>query len=105
MGRWKRYFDKLLSGENHRFVSEDGVPNGGLTQCIGRNEVLKSNVITNEERKDNGDGWDSRGCMDVFGRRRDWHIINRMQCVYEQENISTEWRDSLIVPILIYKEE
>ena len=32
MGRWKRYFDKLLSGENHRFVSEDGVPNDGLTQ-------------------------------------------------------------------------
>ena len=22
MGRWKRYFDKLLDGENHRFVSE-----------------------------------------------------------------------------------
>ena len=32
MGRWKRYFDKLLSGDNHRFVSEGGVPNGGLTQ-------------------------------------------------------------------------
>ena len=32
MGIWKRYFDKLLSGENHRFFSEDGVPNGGLTQ-------------------------------------------------------------------------
>ena len=32
MGRWKRYFDKLQSGENHGFVSEDGVPNGGLTQ-------------------------------------------------------------------------
>ena len=22
MGRWKIYFDKLLDGENHRFVSE-----------------------------------------------------------------------------------
>ena len=32
MGIWKRYFDKLMSGENHRFVSEDGVPNGGLRQ-------------------------------------------------------------------------
>ena len=31
LGTWKGYFDKLLSGENHRFVSEDGVPNGGLT--------------------------------------------------------------------------
>ena len=29
MGRWKGYFDKLLNGENHRFVSEDGVPNDG----------------------------------------------------------------------------
>ena len=35
----------------------------------------------------------------MFGRRRDIHIINLMQSVYEQENISTEWRDSLIVPI------
>ena len=32
MGRWKGYFDKLLNGENHRFDSEDGVPNDGLTQ-------------------------------------------------------------------------
>ena len=31
--------DKLLNGENHRFVFEDGVPNDGLTQAIGRNEV------------------------------------------------------------------
>ena len=23
MRRWKGYFDKLLNGENHRFVSED----------------------------------------------------------------------------------
>ena len=37
MGRWKGYFDKLLNGENHRFVSEHGVPNDGLTQGIGRN--------------------------------------------------------------------
>ena len=32
MGRWKGYFDKQLDGENHRFASEDGVPNDGLTQ-------------------------------------------------------------------------
>ena len=63
MGRWKGYFDKLLNGENHSFVSEDGVPNGGLTQRIGRNEALKSNIITNEEGKDNGNGGDSRGYM------------------------------------------
>ena len=50
MGRWKGYLDKLLNGENHRF-DPDGVPNDGLTQRIGRNEVLKSNVITNEERR------------------------------------------------------
>ena len=43
MGRWKGYFDKLLNVENHRFVSEDRVPNDGLTQRIGRNEALKSN--------------------------------------------------------------
>ena len=89
LGRRKGYFDKLLNGENNRF-NPDGVPNDGLTQRIGRNEVLKSNVITNEERRDNGNGWDSRRCVDVFGRRRDWHVINLMQSAYEQENISTQ---------------
>ena len=70
LGRWKGYFDKLLNGENHRF-DPDGVPNDGLTQRIGRNEVLKSKVITHEERRDIGNGWDSRICVDVVGRRRD----------------------------------
>ena len=70
LGRWKGYFDKLLNGENHIF-DPDGVPNYGLTQRIGRNGVLKSNVITNEERRDNGNGWYSRRYVDVFGRRRD----------------------------------
>ena len=32
VGRWKGYFDRLLNGENHRFDSEDGVPNEGLSQ-------------------------------------------------------------------------
>ena len=63
-------FDKLLNGENQIF-DPDGVPNDGLTQRIGRNEVLKSNVITNEERRYNGNGWDSSRCVNVFGRRRD----------------------------------
>ena len=36
MGRWKGYFDKLLHEENHRSVSEDGVPNDGLAQGISR---------------------------------------------------------------------
>ena len=70
LGRWNGYFDKLLNGENHRF-HPDGEPNDGFTQGIGRNEVLKSNVITIGERRDNGNGWDSRRCVDVFGRRRD----------------------------------
>ena len=39
MGRGKGYFDKLLNGENHRFVFEDGVPKDGLTKGIGRNDV------------------------------------------------------------------
>ena len=56
MGRWKGFFfAKLLIIENHRIVSEDGVPHD-LTQGIGGNEVLKSNVITNEEGKVNGNG-------------------------------------------------
>ena len=89
LGRWEGYFDKLLNGENRRLDS-DRVPNDGLTQRIGRNEVLKSNVITNEERRDNVNGWNSRRCVDVIGRRRDCHVINLIQSVYEQENISTQ---------------
>ena len=54
MGRWKGYFDKLLNGENDRFVSEDEVSNDDLTQGIGRNEEQKSKVITNGEGRDNG---------------------------------------------------
>ena len=69
LGRWKGYFDKLRNGENHRF-DPDGVPNDGFTQQIGRNEVLKSNVITNEERRDNRNGWDSRRCVDVIYQRK-----------------------------------
>ena len=38
MGRWEGYFDKLLNGENQRFVSEDGVPNDGLTLVTNRQE-------------------------------------------------------------------
>ena len=38
-GRWKGNVDKLLNGDNHMFVFEDGVPNDGLTQGSGRNEV------------------------------------------------------------------
>ena len=34
------------------------MPDDGLTQGIGRNEV--SDVITNGEGRDNGNGWDSR---------------------------------------------
>ena len=60
--RWEGCFDKLLNGENHRLDS-DRVPNDGSTQRIGRNEVLKSNVITNEERRDNGNGWEQVALM------------------------------------------
>ena len=60
IGRWKGCFDKLLNGEHHMFVFEDGVPNDGLR--IGRNEV-RVHVITNEEGRDNGNGWDSSGCV------------------------------------------
>ena len=46
----------MLDGENPRFVFEDGVTNGDLTNGIDRNEVRVSDVITNEEGRDNGIG-------------------------------------------------
>ena len=40
------------------------MPNGGLTQGIDMNEVLMSNVITNEEGRDNGNGFQRMcGCV------------------------------------------
>ena len=79
MGRWKGYFDKLLNWENHRFVFDVMMECQMRVNTRTRQEWGKSNVITNEEGRDNGNGWDSRGCVDVFGRRRDWHVINMMQ--------------------------
>ena len=38
MGRWKIYFDKLLDGENHRSVFQDGVPNDALFNTRNRQE-------------------------------------------------------------------
>ena len=67
------------------------------SQWIGRNEVLKSNVITNEERRDNGNGWDSRRCVDVFGRRRDWHVTNMMQSVDPYTSMKIYQRSGEIV--------
>ena len=32
----------------------------------------------------------------MLERRKDLHVINLMQSVYEQENVSMVWRDSLI---------
>ena len=67
LGRWNGLFDKLLNGENHRFAFDDVEPNDGLTQGIGRNEVLKSNVITNEEGRNNGNGWIPRDVWMCLG--------------------------------------
>ena len=40
----------------------------------------------------------------MFGRRRDRHSVGSdARDIYEQEKISTEWRDSVI--IAIYKEK
>ena len=63
MGRLKGYFDKLLNGENHRFVFEDGVPNDGLTQGIGRNEVR---VILSRMKKGESTEMDRWGSEDVW---------------------------------------
>ena len=60
----------MLNGENHRF-DPNGVQNDGLTQRIGGNGVLKSNVITNEER---------------IERQRKWMGFQKMcGCVWEKK--------------------
>ena len=65
-------------------------------------ESGKSNLITNGEGRDKGNEWDSRGCVDVFGRRRYSHVINMMQSIYEQENINGVEK---YYDYTIYKEE
>ena len=87
------------------FVFEDGVPNDGLTQGIGRNEVIETlsrlkKGVTTEMDGIPEDVW-MCGCV--------WE--KKILACYqsdakrlEQENISMEWiESSLIVPI--YKEE
>ena len=74
MGRWNGFSDKLLNGENHRFVFEDGVANDGLTPGIGRNEVR---VTLSRMKK---------------GRRetqRKWMGFQRMcGCVWEKKGLT-----------------
>ena len=40
-----------------------------------RQERGESSIITNEELKGNGNGWDSSRGVEVFGRRRDRHAV------------------------------
>ena len=76
------------------FVFEDGVPNDGLTQGIGRNEVrvtlsrLKKGVTTEMDRIPE-EVWMCLGEKDMACYQSDAKRI-------EQENISMEWIDSLV---------
>ena len=69
MGRWKGYFNKQLNGENHRFVFEDGLPNDGLPQGIGRNEVrvTLSRMKKGETTEMDGTPEDVRMCLGEEG--------------------------------------
>ena len=102
VGRRKGYFDKLLNEENPRSIFDDGVPNEELTQRINRNEV-KAAISRMKNGKATGmDGipvevW---MCLEEEGIDMLWDL---MKGIYEQEKISTEWRDSVIIPI--YKEK
>ena len=99
---WKGYFDKLLNEENPGSIFDDGVPNEGLTQGIGRNEVK---VATSRKKAGEATGMDGIPvevwkCLGEGGIDMLWDL---MQVIYEQEKIPTEWRDSVIIPI--YKEK
>ena len=102
IGRWKGYFEKLLNEENHRSVFDDAVPNKGLTQGINRNEV---NVAISRMENGKATGMDGIPvevwkCLGEVGIDMLWDL---MKGIYEQEEIPTEWRDSVIIPI--YKEK
>ena len=64
-------------------------------------ERCQSGDITNEEETGNGNGWDSSSDVDVFGRRRDWHVESDTKNIREGENTNGV-ENSVIVPI--YKE-
>ena len=88
MGRWNGFSDKLLNGENRRFVFEDGVPNDGLTQGTGRNEIR---VTLSRMKK--GETTEMGGIPEGWWMCLGEEVINLMQNEYEQENISMEWTD------------
>ena len=94
----KGLFDKLLNEENPRSIFDDGVPNEELTQGISRNEV-KVAILQMKNGKATGmDGIpvEEWKCLGEEGIDMLWDM---MQAIYEQENIPTEWRDSVIIPI------
>ena len=98
IGRWKGYFDKLLNEDNPRSLFDDGVPNEGLTQGISRNEVKLA-----ISRMKNGKATGVDGIPVELWKRLGEEVMdmlwNRMQGIYEQEKIPTEWRDSVSIPI------
>ena len=102
IGRWKGNFDNLLNEENPRSIFADVVPNEGLTQGISRNEVK---VAISRMKNGNATGMDwiqveVFKCLEEEGIDILWDM---MQGIYEQENIPTEWRYIVIIPI--YKEK
>ena len=102
IGRWNVYLDKLLNEEHPRSIFDDGVPNEGLTQEISRNDVklaisrMKNGKVTVMD----GIPVDVLRCLGKEGFDMLWDL---MKWIYEQDKITTEWRDSVIIPI--YKEK
>ena len=89
MGRWNGYSDKLLNGENHclslRMECQMMVEHNASTGMRYRRVTLS------RMKKGETTEWLGFQMMCRCVREtKDWHVINLMQSVYEQENISTQ---------------
>ena len=67
--QWKGYYGKLQNEQNPTIVFGDGVPIGGLTPAINREEV-DCGTQRNETWKSDGTRRNSSGGLEELGRRR-----------------------------------
>ena len=91
-------YGKLLNEDKPRTVFGDGVPNQGLTPAVNRAEVEVALEGMQIGKAVGPDGipvevWKSLGEEGVD------MLLDLLQKIFEQEKMSEEWRDSVIVPI------
>ena len=101
-GRWKEYFENLLNEEYPREQHQNGTQDQGLTMGVTRAEVESALKKMKNNKAKGPDEIPVEAWRALEGEGVDllWDLIIKIE---EQEHMSDEWRESVLVPI--YKEK